>query len=254
MRAVEVDSISISGAAAAAAPLLTCIAVSWFANARLLEWRLPLTRPKPWSGASGWRHALGGSLTLWAIACGAAVVVLHNATIEVGIRVGAYCTGIATLVLFVLAAIIATRRRIVSKLPHAFLHGAPQYKLQQNRPSHTFSHTLSISWSIKPKTWQRMHIALAIGAMLPLWWHCDLGRASSADLLLKSAAMLLLASGFLGVVMTDLTRWRLLSPKFSPRFSAGLIKGFFAVHRGLALLTFMLITIHVLVALYFAGI
>jgi hypothetical protein len=90
--------------------------------------------------------------------------------------------------------------------------------------------------------------------MLPLWWHCDLGRASITDMLLKSAAILLLTSGFLGIGITDLSRWRLLSPKFSPRLSAGLIKGLFTVHRALAVLTFVLITVHVLAVLYFAGI
>ena len=188
------------------------------------------------------------------MACGAAVLVLHNATSDVGPRVGAYRTGLMTVVLFVLAAVIAMRRRIARAWPHGFVHGASQHKLQENLPSRSVLHTLSISWSIKPKTWQRMHIALAIGAMLPLWWHCDLGRASAADLLLKSAAMLLLASGFLGTAITDLSRWRLFSPKFSPRLSAQLIKGLLTVHRVLALLTFVLITIHVLAVLYFAGI
>jgi hypothetical protein len=65
---------------------------------------------------------------------------------------------------------------------------------------------------------------------------------------------LLLTSGFLGVAITDLTRWQLISPIFSPRLSAGLIQGLFIVHRGLALLAFMLITIHVIAVLYFAGI
>jgi hypothetical protein len=254
MKFLGADLVNISEAAAIAAPLLTFIAVSWFSNARSLERQLPLTQLKRWPGASGWWHALGDSLALWAITCGAAVVVLHNATIDVGARVGAYRTGIATVVLFALAAITATHRRIARKLPHGFVHDASHHKLQQNRPSHNFSHTLSISWSIKPKTWQRMHIALAIGAMLPLWWHCDFGRASAADLLLRSAAMLLLASGFLGTAMTDLSRWRLLSPRFSPRLSAQLIKGLLTVHRALALLTFVLITIHVLAVLYFAGI
>jgi cytochrome b561 len=90
--------------------------------------------------------------------------------------------------------------------------------------------------------------------MLPLWWHCDLKLASSIDLLLQKAAILLVASGFLGVTVTDFTRWRLLSPKFSPQLSASLIAGFFVIHRGLALFTFALITIHVLVVLYFAGV
>jgi hypothetical protein len=249
MKVPGADLKSISGAAAAA-PFLACIAVGWFGNARSLERRRAHSRPKP----SGWGRALGGSLALWALACGAAVVVLHNATIDVASRVGAYRTGIATLVLFALAAIIATRSRVAHAVRSSFVYGAIQHKLQQNLISHHFPHTRSTAWSIRPKTWQRMHIAVAIGALLPLWWHCDLRRASIADLLLKSAAMLLLVVGFLGVAITDLTRWRLLSPMFSPWLSARLIKGFFAVHRGLALLTFMLITIHVLAVLYFGGV
>jgi hypothetical protein len=254
MKILGGDLVRIWGGAAMAAPFLSFIAAGWFANARSLERRLPLTRSKPCPGASGWRHALSGSLALWAAACGAAVVVLHNATIELGPRIGAYRTGIATLVLFALAAITAARRRIARKMPHRFVHDASRHKLQQNRPSHNFSDTLSISWSIKPQTWQRMHIALAIGAMLPLWWHCDFGRASIADLLLKRAAMLLLMSGFLGISITDLSRWRLLSPKFSPRCSSSVIRGLFTAHRGLALVTFTLITIHVLAVLYFGGV
>jgi hypothetical protein len=252
MKVARVDLMSIWGAAAA--PLLTCIAISWFANPQSLGRRQTLTRPKPWPRAPGWWHALRGSLAFWAVACGAAVVVLHNATSDVGPRVGAYRTGFATLVLLALAAVVAMHRRIPKPLPHAFVYGASHHKLQQDPPSHNFSHMLSSSWSLKPKTWQRIHIALAIAAMLPLWWHCDLGRASIADLLLKSAAMLLLTIGFLGIAIIDLSRWRLLSPQFPPRLSAGLIKGLFTVHRGLALLTFMLITIHVLAVLYYAGV
>jgi hypothetical protein len=253
MTVVGSDLIRISGSAAAAVPLLTGIAVSWFANSQSLERRLTLTRPKPWPGASGWWRALGGYLALWTVACGAAVVVLHNVTIDMGPRVGAYRTGIATLFLFALAAVIAMRHRVAKSLRSSFVHGAIQHKLQQNPISDNFPHTPSTSWSIKPKTWQRMHIAVVIGAMLPLWWHCDLRRASTADLVLRSAAILLLASGFLGIAITDLTRWRVISPIFYPGLSARLIKGFFAVHRVLALLTFTLITIHVLVVLYFAG-
>jgi hypothetical protein len=145
------------------------------------------------------------------------------------------------------------RARIARALPHAFVHAASQQQQQYNPPSHNFSHVLS-TWRLKPKTRQRMHIAVAIGAALPLWWHCDLGRASIVDLLLRTAAILLLVSGFLGVATIDLTRWQLLSPMFSPRLSAGLIRSFFILHRGLALLALMLITIHVIAELYFAGV
>jgi hypothetical protein len=244
-------SAIISGTGHAVTLRLVGGAVSWFARPGSIGQRLTLTRRMPWLRAPGWWQVLAGSLALWGVACAAAVIVLHDATSDVGPRVGAYRTGIAALVLFTLAAVVGVRRRISRALPNVLVQGVSRYQVQQNPRSHKFPST---SWSIKPKTWQRIHIALAIGAMLPLWWHCDFGRASIADLLLKRAAMLLFMIGFLGISITDLSRWRLLSPKFSPRFSAGLIRGLFAVHRGLALLTFMLITIHVLVVLYFAGV
>lgn len=253
MRIVEIELISVS-CAAATVPLLTCIAISWFANPRSLERRLILTRPAATPGAPGRWQSLVGSLGLWAVACGTVVVILHNSTSDAGPRLGAYRTGIAALLLFALAAVIILRRRIASALPHPFVHGASQHTAQHYLAFLNFPLKLSVAWSIKPKTWQRMHITVAIGAALPLWWHCDLGRASIADLLLKCLAISLLTSGFLGTGITDLTRWRLLSPMFSPRFSSGVIKALFAVHRGLALLAFVFITIHVLVVLYFAGV
>jgi hypothetical protein len=253
MKVIRHNLISMLGAAEETAPLLTWIAACWLADPHTVERRLTLTRPKPWPGARGWRHGFGASLAFWALACGAAVVVLHNAMSDLGPGLGAYRTGIATLVLFALAAVIIMHGRIGRALPHGFVHAASLHKLQQNPPSNNFSHALGTS-RLKPKTWKRMHVAVAIGAMLPFWWHCDLGRASMVDLLLKSAAILLLMSGFLGVAITDLTRWQLLSPMFSPRLSAGFIRGFFIVHRGLALLAFMLITVHVIAVLYFAGV
>jgi hypothetical protein len=191
---------------------------------------------------------------LWALACGAAVIAMYLVTTGISQRIGAYPTGIATLLLFALAAAAAVRSRIATALPHHLGHVFSRYRVQQNLPPENLSKKPSSSWSLKPKTWRRIHIALALGAMLPLWWHCDFRRASSIDLLLQRAAILLIATGFLGVTVTDLTRWRLLSPKFSPRLSASLIGGFFAVHRGLAVLTLTLITIHVLLVLYFAGV
>ncbi len=256
MKVLPVRFVSISGAMAVAVPLLTGIAVSWFANPQSLNRRVILARPKSQLGAAGWWRGLGGSLALWSIACGTAVIVLHIVTSNAGARVGAYRTGIATLVLFVLAAIIAMRQRIARALPEALAHGTlwHQRRYDPTPPAHSSSPSLSTWRPIKPKTWQRLHITLAIGAMLPFWWHCDIGRASIADLVLKVAAILLLTSGFLGTAITDLTRWRLLSPMFSPRLSSGLIKRSLTVHRGLALLIFMLIIIHVLAVLYFAGV
>jgi hypothetical protein len=256
MKVLSVGFASISGAAAVAVFLLSGIAVSWIANPQSLSWRIILAHPKSrLDAARSWR-AQAGSLALWAVACGAAVVVLHTVTSDVGERVGAYRTGIATLVLFVLAALIGMRRRVGGASPEARAHGMSQYQRQHDpaTPARSSPPSLSTRQSIKPKTWQRLHIGVAIGAMLSLWWHCDLGRASPADLMLKIMSILLVMGGFCAVAMTDLTRWRLLSPKFSPRLSAVLIKRLFAVHRALALIAFMLIAIHVLVVLYFAGI
>jgi hypothetical protein len=145
----------------------------------------------------------------------------------VGPQVGAYRTGIATLLLFALAAVIAMQGRIARALPHALAQGTSQYKHQHNPLSEKFSHSVGASWSIKPKTWQRLHIVLAISAMLPLWWHCDLGRASPADLMLKTTAILLVISGFFGIATIELLPGRL--------HSARLIKGWFAAHRALCL-------------------
>jgi hypothetical protein len=256
MIVLSVGFANISGAATVAVLLLTGIAVSWIANPQSFSRRIILARPKSRLDAAGLWRALAGSLALWAVACGAAVVVLHTVTSDMGERAGAYRTGIATLVLFVLAAVIAMHRRIAGALPEARAHGMSQYQRQHDpaTPARRSPPSLSTWQSIKPKTWQRLHITVAIGAMLPLWWHCDLGRASPADLMLKIMSILLVMGGFCAVALTDLTRWRLLSPMFSPRLSAVLIKGLFAVHRALALIAFMLIVIHVLVVLYFAGI
>ena len=145
MKVIKDNLISMLGAAEETAPLLTCIAASWFADPQTVERRLTLTRPQPWPGVRGWRQGIGGSLALWALACGAAVVVLHSAMSDLGPRVGAYRTGIATLVLFALAAIIIMRRRISRALAHGFVRAASRHKLQQNPPPHNFSHALSTS-------------------------------------------------------------------------------------------------------------
>lgn len=253
MKVSAFDLTTISGAAVAAAPLLTWLAVNWFANPQTLERPRPVAPPKPWPETPRRFRRLGGSLSLWAVACGVTVIALHTMTSDVGVRVGSYRTGIATFVLFVLAAIIAMRRRITRALPLAHLHrvrfeGEREFEGERDaiRLMQPLSHSLCTSWSINPKTWQRLHIALAIGAMLPLWWHCDIGRASPADLVLKVMAILLVISGFCAVAISDLMAQQPVGGR--------LVRGLFAVHRKLALLSFLLITIHVLAVMYFAGV
>jgi hypothetical protein len=229
--------------------ILAGMVVSWFASPRPFGGALTRTRLPAWLGAvAEWGGVLCGSSVLWAVACGAAVVILHAATSGAGVRIGAYRTGIATVVLFALAAAVALRSRIARLLPQAAVRGPSGCARERNpiQPSRRLSERASNSQAINPETWRRAHIALAIGAMLPLWWHCSLGRASAADLLLKIVAILLVMSGFCAIAMTELVRGR--------RHGARLIKGMFAVHRRLVVLTFLLIAIHVLAVLYFAGI
>src|SRR5205807_616454 len=97
--------------------LLIGVAVSWFVSPHSFERRLTAPRLKPWLGAPGWWHVISGSLALWGLACGAAVIVLHSAARDLGSRAGAYRTGIATLVLIALAAAIIMRHRIARALP-----------------------------------------------------------------------------------------------------------------------------------------
>jgi hypothetical protein len=239
----------IEGAAAAAAVILTGMVVSWFASPRPFSRALIRARLQVWLGVvSEWGGVLRGSSVLWAVACGAAVVILHAAASGEGVRIGAYRTGVATIVLFALAAAVALRSRITRLLPRATMRSPSGCARKRSpiQPSRGLSEHASNSQAIKTETWRRAHIALAIGAMLPLWWHCDLGRASAADLLLKIMAILLVMSGFCAIAMTELVHGRL--------YGARLIKAMFAVHRRLVVLTFLLIAIHVLAVLYFAGI
>jgi hypothetical protein len=253
MKVVATDLAPVTIAVAGAAPFLICVAGSWFATPNALERWFTLTSPKSSPKASRWGHTLGASLALWALTCGAVVIVAHYVTTYLGLRIGVYRTGIAIVVLFTLAAVIAMNHRIAKILTELWgfvgLHNGARQRLSIRDSSHS----LKTSWPIKAKTWQKIHIAMAVGAILPLWWHCELKRASTADILLRSVATMLLTSGFLGVATTDLSRWRVLSPKFSPRLSARMIDIFFSIHRGLAVIAFTLIAIHVLVVLYFAG-
>src|SRR5260370_25075034 len=48
------------------------------------------------------------------------------------------------------------------------------------------------------ETWRFAHISIGMLAILPFWWHVQAGRASTLELTLKSAVVLLVFSGLLG--------------------------------------------------------
>jgi hypothetical protein len=193
----------------------------------------------------------GGSTVLWAVLSGAAVIVVHSGSSGLGARLGAYRTGIATLIVFALAAGVALRKHIVRLWPRPDWYGlqalacaSANYGLGPvpAMPLIDVS-SLSLNW---PKTWRRIHVTLGIFATLPLWWHCESGRASPLDLTLKSVAMLLVMSGLFGLAITEFLPKRMLSPQ--------LVTSWLQVHRGLAVSTGLLVVFHVLGVLYFVGI
>jgi hypothetical protein len=198
------------------------------------------------------RHmARGGSTVLWAVLSGAAVIAVHSGSAGLGARLGAYSTGIATLVVFALAAGVALRKHIVRLWPRpgwdweqALACGSPKDSLKPvPAPPRSGVPLLSLDW---PQTWRRVHVTLGIFATLPLWWHCESGPASMLDLTLKSVAILLVMSGFFGLAITEFLPRQMLSPQ--------LMKSWSQVHRGLALFTGLLVVFHVLGVLYFVGI
>ena len=148
-----------------------------------------------------------GRTVLWAALSGGAVIALHSWSAGLGARLGAYRTGTATLVVFALAAGVALRKYIVRLWPRrgwkwveALTCASPNDSLKPvlaQPPSGV--PLLTRDW--QPKTWRRVHVTLGILATLPLWWHCESGRASPLDLTLKSVAILLVMSGLFGLAI-----------------------------------------------------
>jgi hypothetical protein len=198
------------------------------------------------------RHmSRGGSTMLWAVLSGGAVIAVHSGSAGLAARLGAYRTGIATLVVFALAAGVALRKYIVRLWPRlswnwlqALTCASPNDSLKPVlAPSLLGVALLLLN---RPKTWRRIHVTLGILATLPLWWHCESGPASTLDLTLKSVAILLVMSGLFGLAIMEFLPKRMLSPQ--------VITSWLRVHRGLALFTGLLVVFHVLGVLYFVGI
>ena len=203
------------------------------------------------SGITARHLARGGSTMLWAVLSGAVVIAVHTGSAGLGARLGAYRTGMAALIVFALTAGVAVRKHIVGwwrRMRWKWVQALTCAALNDS-----LTPALDPPWSgvslsslDRPKTWRRAHVTLGMFATLPLWWHCESGRASTLDLTLMSVASLLVMSGFFGLAAME----------FAPRhmLTAQLINNWLLVHRGLALFTGLLVLFHVLVVLYFAGI
>ncbi len=133
-------------------------------------------------------------MTLWVVICGAVVLAIHAATAIIPARLGSYRTGIITLLTFLLAAIYSVRKhtlwlsvrwlRLASRLPRSF---ARRLVLMD-----------------RLETWRTLHITIGMLALLPFWWHVDAGRATILERALESTVILVILSGFCGVLIHDL--------------------------------------------------
>ena len=53
------------------------------------------------------------------------------------------------------------------------------------------------------ETWRTAHITLGVFALLPFWWHVEVGPASRLEVALKVMVLVLVASGLLGTIIND---------------------------------------------------
>jgi hypothetical protein len=170
--------------------------------------------------------------------------MLHKAAGDLGNRIGAYQSGLATLALFLFATFVILWPRIARSL-RSIENTARSVQSPPVGSDRNLSHQPGEPLLAKPGRRLKVHIAAAIAAMLPFWWHCELQRASPVDQLLKGTAILLVISGVLGVTALDIL--------YQHPFTQGFLKYWSATHRMLALITFSLIAIHVVAVLYFVG-
>jgi hypothetical protein len=145
---------------------------------------------------TGRRHAAPiRSAAIWAIICGILVVLAHALTADMGVRLGAYWSGLITLVSFLAAALYSARRHML-RVSVRFMKFAMLFP-------QTVARRLVVLDRLE--TWRLTHIAFGMFALLPLWWHTDRTvHANTVEILLEIAVILLVASGLLGTVVQDL--------------------------------------------------
>jgi hypothetical protein len=143
--------------------------------------------------SAGRRHVTVTSVTTWTLGCALVVVVLHFLTPAVAAHLGSYRSGLLTLLLFAAAALYSLRKRglrlsvrimrLVARLPPSL---ARRLDLMD-----------------RLETWRLGHLTVGVGAILPFWWHLESGPASPLELSLELTVVLLLASGFVGLLIQE---------------------------------------------------
>jgi hypothetical protein len=140
------------------------------------------------------------SMLLWGGFCASTVIALHKLSVGWALRAGPYRTGILTLSLFLLALLYPVRKytlwfslrfmRLASRLPNVW--------------------AVRLLLVDRLETWRVAHVTLGVFAMLPFWWHTESGRQSLLELVLEIMVLMLVFSGFFGVLIEDFLPARML--------------------------------------------
>jgi hypothetical protein len=134
------------------------------------------------------------SITLWALACGAAVVAVHLASASLPGRLGSYRSGIITILSFTLAILYSVRK-------HSLWLSVRLLRLAQRMPQAIARRLILLD---RLETWRTLHITIGVLALIPFWWHLDAGPATLLERILEGTVMLVVLSGLFGAALHDL--------------------------------------------------
>ena len=132
-------------------------------------------------------------MLLWAALCASAVIALHELSAAWAARLGSYRTGVLTVSVFVVAALYPVRKYTLWLSLHWL-------RLAVRLPRRWAVRMLLLD---RLETWRVVHVTLGVFALLPFWWHLQFGRRSLLELALEIMVILLVLSGFLGVLVED---------------------------------------------------
>lgn len=133
------------------------------------------------------------SMTLWAMLCGAAVVVLHMSSVELGTRLGSYRTGIITAIAIGFNITYTLRKRLLWLSVRVL-------RLTMRLPRPLALRFLLLD---RLETWRTIHVTIGVFVMLPFWWHLQYGRAGRLETTLEAVVILMVVSGFVGAIIGD---------------------------------------------------
>ena len=138
------------------------------------------------------RHATPlGSATMSATLAGLLVFIVHELTPDFPARFGSYRTGIATLVVMLIALLYYVRKRNLW-ISARWLRAAALMPQAIARRLVNFD---------RLESWRVVHVTAGALMLLPFWWHSEAGPSTPLESVLKAALLLLVATGALGLTL-----------------------------------------------------